>query len=46
MLAYHPTFTFYPKKVVISTNGQDITIPEIMEIGSRTLQVPKRISSR
>ena len=41
MLGYHPAFMLHSKNAIISTTSQDITIPEVMAVGSRALQVPK-----
>ena len=41
MLGYHPAFMLHSENAVISTGNQDITIPEVMAVGSRALQVPK-----
>jgi galactose mutarotase-like enzyme len=40
MLGYHPAFMLHTKNAVISTKEQHITIPEVMEVGSRALEVP------
>lgn len=41
MLGYHPAFMLHTKDAVISTGNQDITIPEVMAVGNRALQIPK-----
>ncbi|WP_430427568.1 aldose 1-epimerase [Maribacter litoralis] len=41
MLGYHPAFMLHSKNAIISATSQDITIPEVMAVGSRALQVPK-----
>ncbi|MEP2237121.1 MAG: aldose 1-epimerase [Maribacter sp.] len=40
MLGYHPAFMLHSKNAIIATAEQNITIPEVMEVGSRALQVP------
>ncbi|WP_036152251.1 aldose epimerase family protein [Maribacter forsetii] len=41
MLGYHPAFMLHTENAIISTGNQNITIPEVMAVGSRALQVPK-----
>lgn len=40
MLGYHPAFMLHTDSAIISAGEQNITIPEVMEVGSRALQVP------
>jgi len=39
MLGYHPAFMLHSENAVISTGTNDISIAEVMEVGSRALQV-------
>tara|TARA_R110002051_G_scaffold64139_2_gene116758 strand:+ start:2523 stop:3308 length:786 start_codon:yes stop_codon:yes gene_type:complete len=41
MLGYHPAFMLHTKNAVIVTENKDITIKEVMAVGSRALYVPK-----
>ena len=40
MLGYHPAFKLHGENVVIKANGKAIGIPEIIEVGSRAMQIP------
>jgi galactose mutarotase-like enzyme len=40
MLGYHPAFMLHTGHAIISAGGQNISIPEVMEVGSRALQLP------
>ncbi len=40
MLGYHPAFKLYAKDPTVITNDRTITLPEILAVGSRALQVP------
>ena len=40
MLGYHPAFMLHTKNAIISAGKQNITIPEVMAVGSRALQIP------
>ena len=40
MLGYHPAFMLRSKNTSISADGKGISIPEVMAVGSRALQVP------
>lgn len=40
MLGYHPAFMIHSKDTIISAGKQNITIPEVMAVGSRALQIP------
>lgn len=40
MLGYHPAFMLRSEKAIISAGDIEISIPEIMAVGSRALQVP------
>ncbi|WP_422081532.1 aldose 1-epimerase [Ulvibacterium sp.] len=42
MLGYHPAFKLYSKTPTINTGTKVITLPEILAVGSRALQVPDR----
>ncbi len=37
MLGYHPAFALYDKEVAIVANGLEISIPEVMAVGSRAM---------
>ena len=39
MLGYHPAFKLSSTKPIINANGTEITIPEVMAVGSRAYQV-------
>ncbi|MGW9687154.1 aldose 1-epimerase [Flagellimonas sp. 2504JD1-5] len=39
MLGYHPAFKLYTEKPIIIANGQEISLDEILEVGSRAYQV-------
>ena len=40
MLGYHPAFMLHSKNPIISVGDKDISIDEVMALGSRALQVP------
>lgn len=40
MLGYHPAFKVYTKNPKILTNGKEISLPEVLAVGSRALEVP------
>ena len=40
MLGYHPAFMLHSKNPIISVGDKDISIDEVMAVGSRALQVP------
>ncbi|APQ18006.1 aldose epimerase family protein [Maribacter hydrothermalis] len=40
MLGYHPAFMLHTTNAVISTENKDISIDEVMAVGSRALYVP------
>lgn len=40
MLGYHPAFMLHSKKAVISTVDKEISIPQVMAVGSRAMLVP------
>ncbi|TLP75440.1 aldose 1-epimerase [Maribacter sp. ACAM166] len=40
MLGYHPAFMLHSENAVISTDTNDFSIAEVMEVGSRALHVP------
>lgn len=40
MLGYHPAFKLHTKNPMINTGVKVITLPEILAVGSRALQVP------
>ena len=40
MLGYHPAFMIHSEHANISAGDQMISIPEVMEVGSRALQLP------
>ncbi|MBA4746051.1 MAG: aldose 1-epimerase [Muricauda sp.] len=39
MLGYHPAFKLHSKSPMIVAKGQEITLDEVLEVGSRALQV-------
>ncbi|OLT60132.1 aldose epimerase [Moorena bouillonii] len=39
MLGYHPAFKLYTNRPVIKTNTREITLDEVLAVGSRALQV-------
>lgn len=40
MLGYHPAFMLHSKNPIISVGDKDISIDEVMAVGSKALQVP------
>ncbi|MDC6404917.1 MULTISPECIES: aldose 1-epimerase [Maribacter] len=44
MLGYHPAFNLATEHPIIKTHEKEISIPEVMAVGSRALQVPKESS--
>ncbi len=40
MLGYHPAFMVYTKNAKILASNQEITIPEVIAVGNRALQIP------
>lgn len=44
MLGYHPAFNLVTEQSIIKTQEEQISIPEVMAVGSRALQVPKESS--
>ncbi|MBD0778111.1 aldose 1-epimerase [Maribacter sp. ANRC-HE7] len=40
MLGYHPAFKLHGENVAIEAEGRSITIPEIIEVGSRAMEIP------
>ena len=44
MLGYHPAFNLATENPLIKTQEREITIPQVMAVGSRALQVPNQSS--
>ncbi len=40
MLGYHPAFKLHSENPIIQTNTRKITLPEVLAVGSRALEVP------
>lgn len=40
MLGYHPAFKIYTRKPIIETSNRQISLNEVLAVGSRALQVP------
>lgn len=40
MLGYHPAFKLYSKSPIILAKGKEISLDEVLAVGSRALQVP------
>ncbi len=40
MLGYHPAFKLQDENALVQANGSKVTVPEIIKVGSRAMQIP------